>query len=322
MSIFSKILPHGKKIEQPSEGQATATEAPSAPVVKPKSDMFSLPELDENDQDYEEKKAIHDAYAQLEKILIDAAPDVDYEKEYRSLRESHRNRPERKSPNPISAFAIAMGAGEKGLRTMKETEDTRLSEADKKWSDIFALQEASIKGDIQQKLESGKFRQALAQSKVLADLQSTTERIKGKRAHDYAMDLEREKGRSRERVAQIKAQDAQSRLRARLQALADAYKIEGNIRRDFFKSMFSALANRMTQQDITGDPVVTTDDLNSVLGQALEWAEMNSGIDFTQPMTRPGILTPAGAPAPTAPAAPANETPEQKALREIRAGKK
>lgn len=316
MSIFGRIIGRSDtpKVASVPETVPPTTPEP-APVPQP---SFTLPEIDPDDPDFEEKQAVHEAYTQLSQILADAAPHIDYEKEYQKLRETTAQRPERRAPNPLSAFAIGMGAGEQGLNRMQATEDTRLSDAEKKWSDIVAIQEQAIKGDIQQKLEQGKFKQALAQSEALARLQSTTTRIEEGRKHKQKLAEIEKQNEGKIAVANIKAAEARSRLQIRLQNLADTYKIEGDIRKEFFKSMFRTLGTRMVQQDITGDPVVSGDDLDAVMGQAVDWAEEHSGIDFNTPHQRPSILSGGTTKSP----APAGETPEQKALREIREANK
>jgi len=76
------------------------------------------------------------------------------------------------------------------------------------------------------------------------------------------------------------------------------------------------MATRATAQDITGQPVVSSDDFAGVLEDAMDWAEKHSGINFSEPVPHPAALGGNGK------TPPKNETPEQKALREIRESKK
>ena len=261
----------------------------------------------------DEDAIIQNAMKQLGDRLREAAPHIDFSAEYKKLLEENK-RPERKGISPFKAFAISLGGGPQAVESARQSNEKANDEADSRWREIMSIREQALRGDIQQKLDEGKFKQALAQSEELARMNSALERAKGAREHGFRMEEIGKQNEGKKAVAQINADKAKDALNTKLQTLSNVYKLEGDIKKEFFKQMFRAMASRSIQQDITGQPVVSSDDFAQTLEDAMDWAEKHSGIDFTQPVPRPGSL---GGNKP-----PANETPEQKALREIREAKK
>jgi len=327
-SAAKKVGSAAMKSVMPEQVQAqpAGPPAPEAPQEEP-THQFKLPDLDPSDPDYEEKKAVHDAFDALNRQLTEAAPHIDFQKEYAGLYKKQQEGPNKvPSMNPLSSFAIAMGAGQQGLNNVAREHDRAQGQEDDKFSSALDLQKAAIQGDIEQKMQQGKFKQALAQSEVLARLEATTSRIRGQRTQANEMEKIKEQNKGKLDVAHIKADSAQQQLQTRMSHLADAYKLQGEVRKAFFQQMFRALATRMTQQDVTGQQIIDQNDLNDVLGQALDWAEEHSGEDLSQPHPLPRALTPSTSSntpggASASPSTP-TMTPDQKALAEIRAANK
>lgn len=263
------------------------------------------------DPDAEEKQAIEAAFAELARRLQEAAPHIDFEKEYAPLRQKQaEGAPQAGRLNPLSQFAIALGAGQEGLSAAERTRTGEQERLDKSWSEMLDIQREAIRGDIAQKMEAGKFKQALAQSETLMKLEAMRSRMKGEREHKQDVELEQTKQRGRINLQEQKDRAARQRLVERLNHVADAYKLEGDLRKEFFKQMLGVYATRLKQQDVTGEPVITGGDFMKTMDEAVDWAEDHSSIDFASPIPRPGKKADA------APVPKTNERPSGQRWRE------
>lgn len=269
-------------------------EQPASPSAFP-----DLPAIADGDPDAEEHKAIQGYAERLATLLQEAAPHIDFEKEYSPLKQMREKGPQQAPrQGALSQFAIALGAGNEGLNRAEGVRQGEQSRHDQSFQDAMELQREAIRGHIAQQMEQGKFKQAIAQSTELQRLESTLERIRAKRKHDYEMDLEDKRIQGRKDLQEVKDTHARERLNKRLEHLADSYHLDERNRAEFFRQMLGVYSARLKQQDVTGDPVITGDDFNKTMEEAIDWAEEHSGMDLTQPLPRPGT-TPPPAPAPT-----------------------
>lgn len=317
---FSDMLHRvtGRKATPEVATPAPATPEPT-PASEPDTSGFKFPEINADDPDFEKKTAIHAAYQQLAESLTKNTPHIDWSKEYETLSQKNGPAPERKNPGLLSSFAIALGGGDKALDRQKETYDRAHEESTAKWKEIGSMRESAMKGDIQQKLQKGQFKQALAQSEALAHLQATLERSDDTRAHTNKMEEITAANKGKENVARIRADYAKTQMETRLRTLADSYKLDGKVRLAFMSAMSSMLARRMSAQDVTGEMSIPQEDLKSAMEEAAHMAETLSGEDFSVPPPHPSA---AGGPAktvtPKKAEAPVKETEAQRVRREIR----
>jgi hypothetical protein len=169
---------------QPSAApQSPAMSAPN-PYVGFDVPDFKLPDLDPADPDYKEKKAIHDAYEELGSMHQQhvAQAGSAYQTMYNNLAHDIKARPQGKEFSPLSAFAIGLGNPD-ALKNVAAHNDSVTAGAAQKDSDLLALKEQALKGQIQQMMSEGKFAQALKQSAMLADVQAMQSRSESERAH-------------------------------------------------------------------------------------------------------------------------------------------
>jgi len=271
------------------------TAASSTAVAPPDNNVnIDAPAVDDptTPEDESEEQVIERSMKALGDKLREAAPHIDFKTEYEKLLEENK-RPERRGISPFKAFALALGGGPEAVERLSKRADDENDADDSAWRDIMNFKEQALKGDIQQKLEEGKFKQALAQSEELAKMQAGLSRIVDKRKHEQAVELEEKKIAGRKNVAEIKRATAQDAINAKVNSLATAYNLEGKVKEEFYKAVFGAMAKRMYAQDITGEQVVSSDDMAGVLEEAVDWAEAHTGIDLSTPLGRPGAKTPA-----------------------------
>lgn len=278
------------------------------------------PETKDNPDEESEESVVTRAFKALGDRLREAAPHIDFKAEYAKLMEENK-KPERRKLSPLHALALSLGGGNEAVDRAQKNVDTENDENESRFRELLGYKEQALKGQIEQMLNEGKFKQALVQSEELAKMNAVLDRIKTSRANKHEMDVERERNRGRVAVAHVKADAAKSMLQSRLTSLADTYNLKDKVRELFFRSMFDAFSKRAVMQDITGNPALSSDDFVNLLQQAEDWAEAH-GEDLDKPLPRPSSLggktpAPAGATTP-----PANETDEQKVLRELRQSKR
>lgn len=169
---------------QPQPAPQSSVEAAPPADIGYNIPEFKLPALDPNDPDYEEKKAIHDAWDQLGQMHSDFAKTQNetYRKSVEDLAGHVRGRAAGKRFSPLSAFMIGMGNPE-ALKQVAATNAEAEQGDRQKEMDLFNLREQALKGQIAQMMEQGKFAQALKQSALLADVHATQGRIQGQQAH-------------------------------------------------------------------------------------------------------------------------------------------
>ncbi len=308
----------------PSPTQPLVPPAPaSSTAVAPSSTDINLdapaapPEGETNVDDEDEETVITKYMKQLGDKLREAAPHIDYASEYSKLLEENQ-RPERRGISPFKAFALSLGGGPQAAQKLHERAEDENDEEDSRWKEVMNFKEQALKGDIQQKLEEGKFKQALAQSEELAKMQAALSRITEKRKFKQEIDKIKEQNKGKTDVANIRADVARQNFQTKLDSLAENYKLAGDIKKEFFKQAFITFRQRLVAQDITGEHVISADDFARALEDAVDWAEEHSGEDLTKPPARIGSTPPASTPA-------ANLSPEDKAkqkLAEIRARSK
>jgi hypothetical protein len=225
---FLDIIKRGGRAAARGVSSAIRTAAPApapteAPVPEPQDTApkgFTLPELDPNDSDYEEKKMVHDAMIALEKHYSDNMPGVDFEGHYRKLASELKNAPSERQWNPLSKFAIAMGtqnpenpyAPNVGLAKMEDVAGKKLTEEKTSFDENMALRKEALSGHIRQLLDQGKFRQALGQLEVQSQMG-----IMGRRKeHEFKLGEIEAQGTVKKDVARINAQSAMDRAEKRL----------------------------------------------------------------------------------------------------------
>jgi hypothetical protein len=293
----------------------TASDPNTVDINAPAAAPLDNPDTPEDES---EESVISRSMKALGDKLREAAPHIDFKAEYDKLLEENK-RPERRGISPFKAFALALGGGPQAVDKLSKRANDENDADDSAWQNIMNFKEQALKGDIQQKLDEGKFKQALAQSEELAKMQAGLSRITGNRKHKQEMELEDAKIKGRKDVAEIKATTAREALNAKVNSLATAYGLEGDIKKEFYKAVFGAMAKRMYAQDITGEQVVNSNDMASVLEEAVDWAEEHTGVDLSVPLARPGAKTPAAVTPPATPGSP--EDKAKAVLAKLRAAK-
>lgn len=243
--------------EQPVTPAAMINTAQQSPSPQP----FQLPDLDPSDPDYEEKKAVHDAYTRLAAMHDEWTKEAGdpYMQQYQDLQKYVASRPSPKRFSPLSAFAIAMGnpaAAERVAQTNSSADDEMRRREDY----LLGLKEKALQGHIQKLLDEGNFRQALTQSAALADLNATQQRIADKRKADAAIALAQEQNKGRTAAAQIRADSAVKVAERRLQAYGQQLGLtREQIRAE--ATMFAAQVRALsTQKNMMGESMISEDD--------------------------------------------------------------
>lgn len=269
---------------------APAAAAPSA--VAPPEAPFALPELDPADPDYEEKKAIHEAYTELSKRL---APDdgVNYQEKYGDLARYVASRPEPKHWSPFSSFAIAMGSPA-GAQKVASDNARADEEHQSREDNILRLKEEALKGEIAQLAQKGNFKKMLTQTALLEELAATQKRIRDAREHKQKLEELDKTNAGRAQVAGIRAASAANVARTRAESLADHYKLNYEARKAMLSLASHMISGFQQQKDAAGEPIYSAEDMNR-MGQALvDYAEEHSPI-FTEGGSTPPAAAPAGA---------------------------
>jgi len=204
--------------EQPAE----------APVPEPQdkpSGGFSLPELDEADPDYAEKKQVHDTLMALDKHWSEAMPNIDYQGHYRKISADMKKAPKEREWNVLSKLAVALGTQNPdrpyeenlGLSKMKETSASKQAEEQKTFEEDMGLRKEALSGHIRQLLDQGNFRKALTELSAKEQMGITRQR----KEHEFKLKEEEAKGNVRKEVARINAQAAMDRANKRLSYLRE-----------------------------------------------------------------------------------------------------
>jgi len=315
---FGKILS-----PLPSRATPTTAEPDATSSFEPSLDTVATDEAEVTDDSTEESAetnaddpAEEDTIRFYMKRLGDklraAAPHIDFTGDYQKfLKENPR--PERKNINPLKAFAVALGGGDKAVSQLQDTHNAREDDTDKRWQDMMTMKEAALKGDIQQKMDEGKFKQALAQTEELAKMHAALDRITGARAHKEKLDEIVQTNMGKTDVAEIRRQTelAKQRFTTNLFNQANDYKLEGDKQREFIQQGLEMFSKQAAMQDITGQPLLDSDQLDELHDRMELWASKHgvntrSGLhDDTDKKTLP----------------PAQLTPAQQALETLRKGK-
>lgn len=162
----------------------TGTDAPStmsgmnlAPVAASAPDT-ATPSTDPD-------SALNEKIAAIRQKLnekLAAIPDIDYEGKYRELLSKTQNRPVTpQGPNGLAAAAFALGSPKEAPQIMAERLQSHQSDVAAKQHEMLQLKEAMLHGDIQQQIQKGDFKRALAQQESMEDVQrqiAETERQK------------------------------------------------------------------------------------------------------------------------------------------------
>jgi hypothetical protein len=233
MSFLDVIKRNGKGIPQPVTespmANALAQPTPAAPASAPAttSSGFTLPELDPNDPDYEEKSKIHAAFLALDKHLTENVPNVDFQKQYQDIQNEMAKAPQERHISPLRKFAIALGtqdpeqpyAPNRGLAQVEETAQKQHAGAMSEFEKTLDLKREAMTGHIQQLMQQGEFRKALAMANTKAQNDITAARAKDTREHSNKMEEIKATVAGRADVARIAAQGAMDRAEARIAAV-------------------------------------------------------------------------------------------------------
>ncbi len=231
-SIFKKVVSGAGQAlagPEPARPDATATAMPDLGLDVPD---FQLPQLDENDPDYEDKKAIHDAYEELGRMHTEHARGAgeQYKTMYNDLAKGVREQATGKEFSPLSALMIGMGS-DKGLENVQAHNQSVKNATHQRDQDLLSLKERALRGQIDQFLAEGKFSQALKAQALLADVAAVQDRTKAERAQQMKIEqlgiTEEGKNKRAEMINTRMVQVADRRmkiLQAQLGKLSDADK--------------------------------------------------------------------------------------------------
>lgn len=154
--------PTGRPIPSPNPLAAALTAAP-APTHK----------IGITDQEYEaEAKAIHD---RLAAALADV-PDVNWEEKFAPLLEQAGKREIPKTLSPWAAFAGGIGAPGATQQALSQSVADNREAVKNRENDILSLKQAILQGDIQQLMQKGNFKKALAQADALHEIERITQK--------------------------------------------------------------------------------------------------------------------------------------------------
>jgi len=125
------------------------------------------------------------AYSRLNDMLAQI-PGIDYQAKFAPMIAEAQAQPIPKGPSAVSTFAQAMGnpsVAHEGLQNkISEIEKAKAARDEQ----VNSLKMQALQGDIDQAMTKGKFKQALAQSEVLQQLQSKLDDVKrAKATQDY-----------------------------------------------------------------------------------------------------------------------------------------
>ncbi len=196
-----------------------STPAPAPAETPPTTAGLTLPDLDPNDPDYAEKKSIHDAFIALDKHFTDNVPGVDFQKEYADTIKAQANAPADKHAGFLKRLAIAFGsqdpnhpyAPNAGLEALGKNESEQNAQQSSDFEKALALKKEALHGHINQLMQAGEFKKALAQSAALQDLEATRGRIKSEREQAGALARIKAQNEGRANVAGINAEAAAAR---------------------------------------------------------------------------------------------------------------
>lgn len=242
------------------------------PAAAPEDEMedFKLPDLDPNDPDIEEKTAIHDAYSQLADLMED--PDVDYRAKYKEMADYVSSKPEPRRWSPLAGFAIGMGNPGALAQVAQDNRAADKTREDRE-EEIARIQEEAIKGEISQHMQSKNFKKALTQSKALADLETTRERIKQTREHTNKLAEIEATNKGKENVAKIKAASAEKTVQERAKQMVDRYRLDAASAKALYAIAGNFVSNLQKQNDAAGEPVYDRDEVEKVLYKMVDFAE-------------------------------------------------
>ena len=255
------------------------------------------PDAPDNPQAYDEQ--IRTAYQQLNTMLTQSYPEVDFASKYKDLISEVENQPETQQTNPALAFAYAMGAPDKAPQILHEKMNKIDDEHSAKEAKLLKLKEDILTNTIQQELQKGNFKQALSQSEKLAEIQKLN------KDRDSAAAMRDWKAKQR-----IKTNDAKSVLTRRVEALAANFHLDEKMKLALLNHGMSLVQALAGKTDIFGNSSfneeATTDLVDRVFPALFELAREQGG--KKKEKDQPAATTPDAPPAKT-------ETPLQKSIR-------
>lgn len=266
-SIAAEIAPDA--FTQQGRPSGVLNPVPTAPP-KEEMDDFKLPELDPNDPDFEEKTAIHEAYQKLTTALED--DNVDYRAKYKEMADFVSSKPEPRRWSPLAGFAIGMGNPDALKQVAADNRSADKTREDRE-EEIARIQEEAIKGEISQHMASKNFKKALTQSKALADLEATRDRIKSTREQKDKLAQIEATNKGKANVAMIKAASAERTVQERAKQMVDRYKLDAVNSRALYAIASSFVGNLQRQTDAAGEPVYERDEVEKVLYKLVDFAE-------------------------------------------------
>lgn len=244
-----------------------------------KPNKFYIPKMkknkdgvDEPNLDYVDASNVHKAFEQYDQILRESNPHIDYAKEYEGIQaEQKKNAEVKPRGNALSAFAIALGGGDKAAQqynaTNKEADQNDSSERERGLQFRKSLVDAHVK----QLAEEGKWRDALKQNAVSDNLKRLLEETQKERDHKRDMEKTDALIGGRKESAQITAGARIRAVQERVKGIEKQVGLSGVFATAFQKEIAKSLAG--LTKGLMNDPESGLEALPDILSMAEDIAE-------------------------------------------------
>ena len=209
---------------------------------------------------------ISGAYAKLRE-MIGAMPNLNFEQMYAPLIQQAQQRPVSQMPSAGKTFAAAVGAPETTRSFVQDRMRQIEREKEAKTSDVSELQKQALQGHIQQLMGEGNFKKALAQSEVLAKLESSLGDLKRKQAMDEWEHKQEVIFGKKKELEEQKAGNARQLVRTRARELAKTLGFDERMALKLMdlsvEPLMAELRSRFSRNPLTGEMDIQPEDMAS-----------------------------------------------------------
>lgn len=237
--------------------------------------------------DAEATKLFDESYTRLSGIL-GSMQGVDHEKLFAPYREKIAARPTEKAPGRLESFALGFGSKFGAQSAMQRIANARESEGAKE-KELMGLEGKILEAQINEQMQKGQTKQALATMKERQMLEHRVGRLVGTEKHEQAMEMERVKGEVRGNIEEIKGSARVKAAQERAKTIASGL---GYDERVALKLLDFAMRGRLSRNTLTGRLDITDEDITSSL------AEIQEMMDKLPKTEKPGTTPPPAVEAP------------------------
>lgn len=194
--------------------------------------------------------------------MMSQMPDIDFQAKFGSMIDQAKAKPIPQAPGGISTFAAAMGNAGMTHQNLQ----SRLSEIEKakstKNDEIMNLQLEALRGDIDQQMQKGKFKQALAQSEVMAKMQASLDQAKREQVLADKLKLQEDLFGKKDTLAKNNASRAENLVRTKAREYAKSMGFDEKLTLKLME-LVSEPAMAVLRASISRNPLTGEQDMDA-----------------------------------------------------------